>query len=168
MRSTNKAAVRELIERNRWSRIGETEWSRLAASIPKLTTSDLRSAGIPVDPPWTGVMQHTIEELDASLRAFGEIYALRPGLRRFCRAEVIRAKDHARLASRNRRTDEEKRALKSEIVEWMLVWLGDPAMFPAWADLRGRQRGVRYSQPDASVDPDPGSLLRGSGGSEPH
>jgi hypothetical protein len=26
------------------------------------------------------------------------------------------------------------------MVEWMLVWLGDPAMFPAWAALRAAVR----------------------------
>jgi len=26
--------------------------------------------------------------------------------------------------------------LKEEMVDWMLVWLDDPAMFPAWAEIR--------------------------------
>jgi hypothetical protein len=42
---------------------------------------------------------------------------------------VIAAKSRARFLSR-------KYPLKAEMVEWMLVWLGDPAMFPAWAQLR--------------------------------
>jgi hypothetical protein len=52
-----------------------------------------------------------------------------PHLRRTCRGQVIVAKARARFLNR-------KNALKAEMVEWMLVWLGDPAMFSAWAALR--------------------------------
>jgi hypothetical protein len=31
---------------------------------------------------------------------------------------------------------EQKRIVKAEMAQWMLVWLGDPALFPAWARLR--------------------------------
>jgi hypothetical protein len=94
-----------------------------------------------VDPPYAGVDQSGFEALEKSLRAIGEVYAAsgqqdRPDKARLCREVVIEAKDHARLASRNQRLSDEKRALKQEMVEWMLVWLDDPAMFPAWVDLR--------------------------------
>ena len=84
---------------------------------------------ISIAQPWRGVTQHTIEELDQSLRELSSIYVLRPDLRRYCRDQVIAAKDRARYLSR-------MRPLKAEMAEWMLVWLGDPAMFPAWAGLR--------------------------------
>jgi hypothetical protein len=33
------------------------------------------------------------------------------------------------------------------MVEWMLVWLGDPAMFPAWAGLRRKSlQPERFTQ----------------------
>lgn len=159
MRSTNKATVREIIKQNHWTRIGETEWKILGASVPNLVTANLHDAGTPVDPPWEGVRQHTFEELESSLRAFTDIYAGREDLRQFCRAEVIRAKDHARLAARNSRVSRDKRKLKQEMVDWMLVWLDDPAMFPAWAAMR-----VRYSQRDACADLDSGNDLHSRGG----
>jgi hypothetical protein len=85
------------------------------------------------------VEQHTIEDLDASLRQFSEVYASQPHLRRYCRDQVIAAKNRARFASRNDRVEPDKRRMKAEMVEWLLVWLGDPALFPAWASIR-RQR----------------------------
>lgn len=32
--------------------------------------------------------------------------------------------------------------MKAEMVEWMLVWLDDPAMFPAWASVRRLRIGA--------------------------
>jgi hypothetical protein len=122
-----------------WTRIGEAEWTALLAAIPRLTTRDFRDTGIPVDPPWSGVLQRTFAELEASLCALADVYATQPDLRRFCRTQVIRAKDRARLASRNGRVAQEKRAIKAEMVEWMLVWLGDPAVFRQWARIRRTQ-----------------------------
>src|SRR5690348_14734109 len=77
-RSTSKAAVREIIERNHWSHIGETEWKILLASVPGLATSDLKQVEVPVDSPWQGVQQQTLDELESSLRAFSEVYGSRP------------------------------------------------------------------------------------------
>jgi hypothetical protein len=112
-----------------WSLIGETEWLELRAALPDISESTIRGAGIPIAQPWCGVRQHTIDELEASLCELSEVYAKHPHLRRTCREQVIAAKARARFLSR-------KHALKNEMVEWMLVWLGDPAMFPAWAALR--------------------------------
>ena len=82
------------------------------------------------------VKQHTFAELEASLRELSELYAAHDQLRRACRDAVIEAKDRARFASRNQRASELKRTIKAEMVEWMLVWLGDPALFEEWARLR--------------------------------
>ena len=54
----------------------------------------------------------------------------------FARAQVIQAKDRAKWASRSARVDAEKRKNKAEMAEWMLVWLDDPSMFPAWVERR--------------------------------
>lgn len=138
--ASKKSKVRELIAVRGWTRIGEAEWKALAAAVPEVSTSDLKhaamEAGVEVEAPWSGVAQQTFDELEISLRNLSAVYAARADLRRFCRTEVIRAKDRARLVSRNRRVSETKRAAKAEMVEWMLVWLGDPAMFPKWARLR--------------------------------
>ncbi len=80
----------------------------------------------------------SIDGMEASLISMAEIYGSHPELRWECRAQVIKAKDRARFASRNAKAAPEKRAVKAEMVEWMLVWLGDPAMFATWAELRKR------------------------------
>jgi hypothetical protein len=35
-------------------------------------------------------------------------------------------------------TSPEKRAQKDEMVQWMLVWLENPEVFPAWVEIRKR------------------------------
>lgn len=49
---------------------------------------------------------------------------------------VIAAKNHARWSH------------KDEMVEWLLVWLHDPAVFETWAKLRLRAIEARPSPPE--------------------
>jgi hypothetical protein len=114
-----------------WARIGESEWEVLRLALPDLSASVIRAAGLSVDAPWCGVRQHTFEELEDSLTEFSNVYEARPDLRRLCRELVIADKDRAKWLS-VRSTDEETRQRKATMAEWMLVWLGDPAIFPAW------------------------------------
>jgi hypothetical protein len=60
----------------------------------------------------------------------------RNSIRPECRRTVIEAKQHARWAARRAGPDEAKRQIKEEMIQWMLVWLENPAVFPAWAPLR--------------------------------
>jgi hypothetical protein len=124
-----------------WAAIGESEWRELRASLSDISETTLREAGVPIAPPWRGVTAHSLDELDASLRELSTVYETRPDLRRYCRDEVIAARDRARWASRSMGADEARRGMKVEMVEWMLVWLEDPAMFPAWVDVRRRKMG---------------------------
>lgn len=135
-RATKKQRVLDYAAERGWDAIGEAEWNQMRHDLPQIAVSTIQSSGLKIDPPWSGVAQHTLDELEASLLAMTEVYAARPDLRRFSREQVIEAKDHARWASRSRRVADEKRELKNEMVEWMLVWLDDPEMFPAWAKLR--------------------------------
>jgi hypothetical protein len=89
--------------------------------------------------PAPGIQWKTLDQLEASLREFQRLYAERPAGRRELRDAVIRTKDRARFASRNPKVSAEKRAAKEEMVQWMLVWLGDPAMFGDWVTLRRDQ-----------------------------
>ena len=111
--------------------MGETEWHELRAALPDIAERTLRAAalarGVAIAQPWRGVLQHSFDELQDSLTALSAVYEQRPELRRYCRDQVIAAKDRARWQS------------KAEMTEWMLIWLGDPAMFPAWAEIRRRQ-----------------------------
>lgn len=135
-RLTKKQRVLDFAAARGWQRLGEAEWLELRAALPDVSETTLREAGLAIDPPWCGIRQHTLDELEQSLDAFTAVYAARPDLHHYCREQVIAAKDHARFASRNQRLDDAHRALKAEMVDWMLVWLGDPALFPAWVHLR--------------------------------
>ncbi|MSV30207.1 MAG: hypothetical protein EXQ52_15900 [Bryobacterales bacterium] len=80
-------------------------------------------------------------ELEASLIEMEKVYtqAIACGDRdtaKHCRRVVIEARRRARFASGNQKVVEEKRRLKAEMSEWMLVWLENPPVFPAWAKLR--------------------------------
>ena len=80
-----------------------------------------------------GVDLHTLDGLRRSLEELAVLYAERP---REVREHVIAAKDRAKWAARNARASVEKRALKVEMVEWMLVWLENPEIFESWVGLR--------------------------------
>ncbi len=79
---------------------------------------------------------HTFGPLEAALLELAAVYTAHPERRRECRDAVIAAKDRARFASHNLKATELQRRIKAEMVEWMLVWLGDPALFEDWVRLR--------------------------------
>lgn len=99
----------------------------------------LRGSGEPLAAMVEGVRQGDLAELERTLLAIGTEYSDGDTRRRTtCRGLVIEAKDHARFAA-SRAEDGAKRALKEEMVRWMLVWLEDPGAFPIWARLRKRR-----------------------------
>jgi hypothetical protein len=53
---------------------------------------------------------------------------------------VIAARDRARFQSKSRPD-------KAEMAEWMLVWLENPEVFPAWVDARKKVRLDSSPQP---------------------
>lgn len=133
---TKKSRAIEYVKSRGWSRIGEAEWAELRAALPDVSETTLRSAGFPISAPWNGVAQHTLDELAGSLCELTGIYQARPDLHRYCRDVVIEARERAQWLARGARVVEAKRQLKAEMAEWMLVWLGDPAIFPVWIALR--------------------------------
>jgi ATP/maltotriose-dependent transcriptional regulator MalT len=135
-RITKKQRVRDLVAAKGWQMVGESEWHELRAALPDISERSLRDAEIDIAQPWRGVAQHTLDEMEISLRELSSVYESRPDLRRHCRDQVIAAKDRARLISQRPGVEESKRRMKAEMLEWMLVWLGDPSMFPAWVDVR--------------------------------
>ena len=92
--------------------------------------------------PAPRVLWKTLDDLENSLRELQIIYTEQPARRRELRDIVIRTKDRARFASRNPKISPEKRAAKEEMVQWMLVWLDDPAMFADWVTLRRARLGT--------------------------
>jgi hypothetical protein len=135
--STKHQKFTALLAERQWTYVGAAEWQELRSLFSESSLREwLSTAGIHVEQPYRGIQTKTFEELEACLLAMGELYLRDPGARKICRATVITAKDRTRFAARNPKVDPAKQAAKAEMVEWMLVWLADPAMFPTWATLR--------------------------------
>jgi hypothetical protein len=97
----------------------------------------LRESGARLAPLVEGVRQSDFDELERTLVALSRLYSTGGReTRRVCRRAVIEAKQHARWAARRAGSDEARRQIKEEMIQWMLVWLENPAVFPAWAPLR--------------------------------
>jgi len=133
--------VRDLVAARGWDEIGEKEWREIRSALSDISESTVRASGIRIGAPWRGVAVHTIDELESSLRELSRVYETRPDLRRYCRDQVIAAKDRARWAASSPKVEESKRSMKAEMVEWMLIWLNDPAIFPTWVELRKLKMG---------------------------
>jgi hypothetical protein len=151
-RNSRKQIVREFCAGK--AQLSAEEWRRLAALTAPVSAGYLQDlvadTGVHVEPPWGGVRQHSLGDLERSLNDFERVYTaarLRGDsvLASECRRVVILAKDRATRLANSLRLSEEKRSLKREMREWMLVWLENPAVFPTWVALR-RQRS---SQPES-------------------
>ena len=142
-----KKRLRELLETERPPVVTEAVWRSLLERLAPVSESYLRDllrdADLPFEQPYAGILQHTWEELEQSLRAMQMVYAEAVAAEdreraRYCRRQVIAAKDRARFLARNPRIPPEKQAQKEAMVQWMLVWLENPEVFPAWVDARKR------------------------------
>ena len=140
-----KQQLRDYLAANPPTAITEAVWQDLVRRLAPVSESYLRDllreTGLPFDQPYAGIRQHTLEELEQSLRAMLDVYrdALANGARdraRYCRRQVIAAKDRAKFLAAAPRTSPERRAQKEEMAQWMLVWLENPEVFPAWVDAR--------------------------------
>jgi hypothetical protein len=140
-----KQQLRDYLEAEHPAAIDEAVWHELLQRLAPVSESYLRDllreTGLPFAQPFAGVRQHTFEELEQSLRELLEAYtsANAAGDReraRYCRRQVIGAKDRAKFLAKNPRAPEAKRAEKEEMAQWMLVWLENPEVFPAWVDAR--------------------------------
>ena len=89
--------------------ITEEVWSALLQRLSPVSESYLRdllrATGLPFAQPYCGIRQHTFEELEQSLRGMLDVYtaAMAAGnrqLARYCRKQVIAAKDRARFQAR--------------------------------------------------------------------
>lgn len=98
----------------------------------------LKECGVPPAPLVEGVAQDDLQSLERTLLGLAEEYRT-PELQRQCRQIVIRAKDHAKLASLNPKVDAGKRAMKEEMVLWMMTWLENPSIFYLWVPMRKHQ-----------------------------
>ena len=142
-----KQRLRDYLTAEQPPAITEAVWRDLLMKLAPVSESYLRDllreTGLPFEQPYAGIRQHTLEELEQSLAGMLRVYseATAAGDReraRYCRRQVIAAKDRARFLARSERMPADTRAAKEEMVEWMLVWLENPEVFPAWLEARKR------------------------------
>jgi hypothetical protein len=133
-----KQQLRDYLEAEKPAAITDSVWTALRMRLAPVSESYLRdllrATGLPFDQPWAGIRQHTLEELEQSLLDMLEVYraANATGDReraRYCRRQVIAAKDRARFLV-------PQKPEKEEMAQWMLVWLENPEVFPAWIGAR--------------------------------
>jgi hypothetical protein len=159
--SANKSVKQQLrawLDAEKPLAITEAVWSDLRIRLAPVSESYLRdllrATGLPFDQPWAGIRQHTLEELEESLRGMLDVYraAADAGDReraRYCRRQVIAAKDRAKFLARHKPE-------KDEMAQWMLVWLENPEVFPAWVEARKKARALSCSsQSDNPESPSP-------------
>ena len=66
----------------------------------------------------------------------------REGRMQDCRQAVLLAKDRLKVILANKNLDEQKRRDKEEFLNWFIVWLENPSVFPEWLELRRKQLAV--------------------------
>jgi hypothetical protein len=144
-----KQRLKDYLAERQPAAITEAVWRDLLTTLAPVSESYLRdllrATELPFEQPYAGVRQHTLEELEQSLTEMLRVYveATAAGDRaraRYCRRQVIGAKDRARFLAKDGAP--EKRELKDEMVSWMLVWLENPEVFPAWVAVRKKARGT--------------------------
>ena len=144
---SKKQEVKEYLAERRPDAITGELWMELLERLKPISENYLREllrdTGLPFEQPYAGVRQGSLQELETSLREMLSIYVetTAAGDRktaRYCRRQVIGAKDRARFLSARPAATPEKKAEKVEMVRWMLVWLENPEVFPAWVEARKR------------------------------
>ena len=101
----------------------------------------LRESGHPLHPLVEGVRQDSFDNLARTLNALEAFYSNGSKLTKaHCRQLVKEAKLHAQMAERR------LPGSKQEKIEWMRLWLENPAVFPAWVQLRRRSIETPRSQ----------------------
>jgi hypothetical protein len=159
---TVKQQLREYLAAERPQAITGAVWKDLLARLAPVSESYLRNllwdmlrdmprdtgaAGeVPFAQPWAGIRQHSFEELEQSLREMLAAYeaACQAGDGagvRYCRRQVIAAKDRARFQARSPKATADKKEQKEEMAAWMLIWLETPEVFPVWVEARKRAVG---------------------------
>ena len=139
--SAKRKLLSEYLERVKPAVVGAPEWAELSEALAPIADAYLRrllrESGARLAPLVEGVRQSDFDELERTLVALSQLYlAGDRETRRVCRRAVIEAKQHARWAARRAGPDEAKRQIKEVMIQWMLVWLENPEVFPAWASLR--------------------------------
>jgi hypothetical protein len=147
--------LRDYLEEQHPPAITEAVWRELLIILAPISESYLRDllrqTELPFEQPYAGIRQHTLGELEQSLREMLSVYQDAAQSRdreraRYCRRQAIAAKDRAKFLAQDGRTSPEKKALKAEMAQWLLVWLENPDVFPAWVEARKRTMAAGVSE----------------------
>lgn len=155
-----RALVQQFLAERAAARVGQREWDELLALLarqagdvrrvsPRVVLDLLHQTGVEVDRVLGGLPKDLRGRVpaappqavaDALLEMSAE-YAKARSARDEVRAEDVRravrqAKDRLRLTLRRRNLRDDTRAVKQETLEWFLVWLENPGVFPAWLEAR--------------------------------
>ena len=163
-RTSVKSLIEAWLETERPVRIGPDEFTRLQREIsarlgpnrrlaPRylievllLMEVDRAVGGIPVDLRGRVGFSDERETRTSLLEMAAEHVAAqqagREGRMQDCRQAVLLAKDRLKVILANKNLDEQKRRDKEEFLNWFIVWLENPSVFPEWLELRRKQLAV--------------------------
>jgi len=167
-RTSIRALVMRFLEERGLVRVGRAEWDALLAHLarvlgdarrvrPRYVLELLQETDVEVDRALGGlpldlrgrVHAGEPEAAAESLLAMSAEYSRAREAGDAVRAEDVRravrhTKDSLRLTLRRKNLRDTTRAEKRELLEWFLVWLENPGVFPAWLETkRGRSGGRR-------------------------
>ena len=71
-----------------------------------------------------------------------------------CRRAVRKGKDRLKLVMRRTGLAPQKRQQKQELVEWFLIWLEAPSLFPAWLEARRAAAAANDRIPPGAEPPE--------------
>jgi hypothetical protein len=147
-RNSKRSLLSAWITEHRPALIDPAVLEQIAAALAPISARYLRElvreCGVPLDPLVEGVRQESFQNLERTLSSLAALYASAHGasgreLQVSCRRLVIEAKEHARWPLKRQPQSAEaaaRAAEKREMIEWMIVWLENPGIFPTWARLR--------------------------------
>jgi hypothetical protein len=153
-RNSKRNQLTAWVTENRPAIIDPPVLERIAAALAPVSARYLRDlvrdSGVPLHPLVEGVRQDTFEHLADTLTRLSEVYESARATpdratQSACRGLVIEAKDHARWSLRRLGDSQDEQKVKTEMIEWMIVWLENPEIFPVWARLRLAARDERGS-----------------------
>ena len=159
-RTSIRGLIHAFLEERRPARIGANEWESLIARVahgvgdarrinPRYVLEVLHETELEIDRSLGGlprdlrgrVHSKNAEVAAESLLAMCAEYAQAREAGDRARAEDVRravrqAKDRVRLTLRRKNLRDDTRREKQELLEWFLVWLENPGVFPAWLAVR--------------------------------
>lgn len=133
---TKKQAVASWLVKHGESAVGLEGWRELKQTLVPISDQYLRkllrASGHSLDPLVEGVRQENLAALADSLTRMESVYGSGSlDVKKRCRALVTEARQHAAFAEQRTGNAEKK-----EMLEWMRVWLENPAVFPVWVEVR--------------------------------